>query len=566
MEKKALIVNKLLNKIPILLIILLSFNLLFWDINNTPPGVLVDEASLGYNSYSVLNTGKDEWGNFLPLTLKSFGDYKPSGYIYFAIPFIKLFGLNTFSVRLPSVISGLISILLIYLIIKKATKIDFLAIISAFILSISPWFIFIHRMAWEPNISLTLFLAGLYFLIISYNKFFIFLISAFYFSLSINIYVPYKIYTPLLIFSFLPYLLNKKILNKKSVTVFIFVLVLFCAPVIYETLFKGADTRFKQVSLFNASGTPMYIDEQRQFCGMHKNRQLLFLCYLIWNKPTVMIKTYLVNYLSGFSSDFLFLEGDKAEFVNILGVGGLYYWLLPFYIIGIAALIINRNKHNFKLIIIWLLIAPFVPALANKPHYIRANMILIPTVLVTAIGIWYLVEQISYRYKKIYILMFLFISFISLIRIMVDYYFIYTKKAEAWDDYYKDAYSFLSPFEDNYDQIYVKKVNRHPYIYMVFYTAYNPYNFQKDIKRNGFEVLELGKYKFVENDFKYIYCEWLKGDMKKSIFITDELIKSYNPIKVITSFNGVHTKLVIYDIEETHKLLEYRSLEKINCI
>jgi len=54
------------------IIIVAGFLIRFININNYPP-LLWDEASLGYNAYSILKTGRDEYGKFLPLIFKSFG-------------------------------------------------------------------------------------------------------------------------------------------------------------------------------------------------------------------------------------------------------------------------------------------------------------------------------------------------------------------------------------------------------------------------------------------------------------------------------------------------------------
>src|SRR3989344_1405842 len=91
----------------IFLVILLAFILRFYHLNLTPPSLYWDEASLGYNAYSILKTARDEHGKFLPITnFAAFGDYKPSGYIYLTVPAIAVFDLNEFSVRLPSVFFG----------------------------------------------------------------------------------------------------------------------------------------------------------------------------------------------------------------------------------------------------------------------------------------------------------------------------------------------------------------------------------------------------------------------------------------------------------------------------
>ena len=76
--------------------------------------LLWDEAALGYNAYSISQTLRDEYGQFMPLIFKSFGDYKPGLYVYLAVPFVTIFGLNEISVRLPSIILGALSPILLF--------------------------------------------------------------------------------------------------------------------------------------------------------------------------------------------------------------------------------------------------------------------------------------------------------------------------------------------------------------------------------------------------------------------------------------------------------------------
>src|SRR5579859_5044425 len=111
---------KLLQKkwVIILLILLVATFLRIYNLSSNPPGLTPDEASLGYNAYSILKTGRDEYGTLLPVIFKSFGDYKPGLYVYLAIPSVATFGLNEFAVRLPSVIGGVMTVYLVYLITK----------------------------------------------------------------------------------------------------------------------------------------------------------------------------------------------------------------------------------------------------------------------------------------------------------------------------------------------------------------------------------------------------------------------------------------------------------------
>ena len=114
--------NKLIKNNLIIMILLLAGFLRFWKLGTIPPHLTPDEASLGYNAFSVLKTGKDEFGEFLPIIFKSFGDYKPGLYVYFTIPSVLIFGLNEFSVRLPSAIAGVVAILLLYKILFQPSN------------------------------------------------------------------------------------------------------------------------------------------------------------------------------------------------------------------------------------------------------------------------------------------------------------------------------------------------------------------------------------------------------------------------------------------------------------
>ena len=100
-------------------IVCIALLLRFWQLGEVPPSPDWDEVALGYNAYSVSETGRDEYGKFMPIVLRSFDDYKPALYSYLAIPFIKLFGLTVFAVRFPSAIFGVLSVIATYFLIKN---------------------------------------------------------------------------------------------------------------------------------------------------------------------------------------------------------------------------------------------------------------------------------------------------------------------------------------------------------------------------------------------------------------------------------------------------------------
>src|SRR3989344_1259379 len=130
----------------LILVILLGFALRITYISDFPPSLNWDEVSLGYNAYSVFKTGKDEWGIVLPTIFRAFGDFKLPGYVYAYVPFVAALGLNALSIRLPSIIAGTLLIFLIYSLSRKFSAPPLLAALLA---ALSPWSLFLSRVAVE---------------------------------------------------------------------------------------------------------------------------------------------------------------------------------------------------------------------------------------------------------------------------------------------------------------------------------------------------------------------------------------------------------------------------------
>ena len=87
----------------------------FVFLSKIPPELNRDEVSVGFNAYSLLETGKDEHGRGpWPLVFRAFGDNKIPGYIYLTAPLVRVFGLNAFTVRLPAAFFGWLTILVFY--------------------------------------------------------------------------------------------------------------------------------------------------------------------------------------------------------------------------------------------------------------------------------------------------------------------------------------------------------------------------------------------------------------------------------------------------------------------
>ena len=110
-----------MKKIILVAIIVLAFVVRFWHLNSYP-ALNADEASIGYDAYSLIQTGHDQHGNAWPIDFQSFNDYKPGLYVYMVMPFVKVLGLTEFAVRMPTAFIGVLAVSAVYLLVLELFK------------------------------------------------------------------------------------------------------------------------------------------------------------------------------------------------------------------------------------------------------------------------------------------------------------------------------------------------------------------------------------------------------------------------------------------------------------
>lgn len=139
----------------------------FYNLASLPPSLSIDEVAIGYNAFSILKTGKDEWGNVMPVSFRSVGDYKAPTLNYLTVPFVYLFGLNELSTRLPVAIFSALSVFLFWYLVNSfvfSKKHSVLSYLATIIFSLSPWLIPFARSGFEATVALTFLLANIIFL------------------------------------------------------------------------------------------------------------------------------------------------------------------------------------------------------------------------------------------------------------------------------------------------------------------------------------------------------------------------------------------------------------------
>lgn len=497
------------------LILILGTLLRFFYITKIPNGLYSDEAAYGYNTYSILLTGRDEHGTFLPLAFKSFGDYKAPFYFYFLIPFVKIFGLSEFAVRFPSVILGLALITLVYFFVRHIFQKNILALAASFLIAISPMSLQFNRMAHENNLVVLLITAGSFLFILSFNKHKLIYLSFLSYLLSIYTYHDARVIVPVLILSLI--LIYRKQLRayKKDLVCSLIGLFIFLIPLFLLFRTDAMLARPKNTVVFSDKGTLFKINNERG-----EDIMLNFsMPSLFHNKAISYSEVVLNNYLLHFSPDFLFFSGDKVSIYSTINNGILYFIELPFLCLGLYLLFKKRFYKGFIFILL-LLISP-IPAALTKfvPSASRSLSILPSLSVIPAIGLIYSVKYIKIsNLKRIYIII-ITLLFIFNISYYMHFYYFNTpiRYAKDWHYGMKEVIMQVQINQDHYSKIWFSK-NAWGYIYPLFYLAYPPLAYQS-INRMGLPN-EYG-FSWVDKFDRYVFADFPENmpDLRGTLFI-----------------------------------------------
>ncbi|MFA6518942.1 MAG: hypothetical protein WCV93_04845 [Candidatus Shapirobacteria bacterium] len=402
-------------KIALTLLLLFSFFLYTFRLDQIPPSVYVDEATVGYNAFSILETGQDEYGQKLPIYFRFFGAYTPGLHVYFLLPFIKFFGLNPFSIRILSAISGVISVCIFYLLINVFTKNSKKSILLSAFYAIIPWQVFNSRLGYEVMFAATIFNAGLYFLIKNQPK--LSLLGLVFISLSTYAAHTQRFLVPLFLFVYFIFITRP---NLKSI------LVLFLTQI--------------------------------------PNLLMLF-TPAFWIKSSGFSPHFFLGQIIGFLSplNLFFLPNDIDQQHLVPQISLFYWWMILPFIFGLKHLITKPTPASKTIII--LILTALVPACLSGEFISvqRFLPLLLPFSLIICLGLSKFNNLISG-----------FLFLISILLLLRSYFLFFPKlMATAWNYGYQELSLYVSSHPNTR---FVIDNTRNPrnYILLLFHLNYSP--------------------------------------------------------------------------------------------
>ena len=538
------------------LILILAIVLRFWNLAGNPPGLTWDEAALGYNAYSLMLTGKDEYGNLLPLNLKSFGDYKPAFYAYLDIPFVAVFGLNELAVRLPSAIFGVFGVFGVYLLTSELFKKRSLALFAAFFLAISPWHIQFSRPAFEAGVALTFNIFAIYFFIKALEKKKLLIVSSVFFGLSLLTYQASKMFVPLMVAVLMVIYWNK--VERSKFAVYSLIILICFLGVLAYTFFSGQTGRLVTQNVFayqRSSEQTEIISGEDGLLGSSLEFNILHGQW--WEYARGIAERYLIY----FSPKMLFIDGDYSQRHKVPDLGALYYFSVVLIPLGLIYLVRLKRRES-KVVLLWLMLSS-LPAVFSRDlvSLVRALNMVAPWIILEAIGAWWFVEWLKDNkgnrmnwgnLGSIFMTIIILVNFI----IFIDRYFIHApfEYSKYWLYGYRQVYDQINKMDlSAYDKVVMSDEYGQPYIYYLFYTKYPPEKFQKQIVLVQ-ESPDVGTVRSIDNvEFRHIRWPFERGD-KNSLFIgsKEELpdqdvlpFNEFNLIKDINFLNGEHAFRIV---------------------
>ena len=547
--------RKLLNwKLLLLVIVLFAGYLRLYNLGVNPPSLTWDEASWGYNAYSLGIDGKDEFGRFLPHDfLESFGDFKPPMYAYLDVLPIKFLGLNEFATRLPSALFGTLTVLLTFFLVQqifwKSRNKNRYAIFSAFFLAISPWHILLSRAAFEANVASFFIILGVWgFLAAVQNKKWFLIISAVSFALSMYTFNTARIISPILVI-LLAISFRKTLLSmKKEVLIAVVIGILVFLPTFRFLLTPQAGLRFKEVNIFSDIGVVKTANQE-----IANDNNALW-SKVIHNRRLLYSVEYLKHYFDNLSPNFLFIRGDGNPKFSTQSTGQMYVWDIIFFVAG-TLFIFKKKEENWWLVPLWLLIGITPAATAREtPHALRIEAALPMFQVLSAYGAvtflnWVKNKSLAlkgYSLSLGIVLPFLFylLLFGNFVYFLHNYFNQYPYEySSEWQYGYKESINYVASVEKNYDYVQVANALGRPYIYYLFYTKTDPKLFRETavVHRDAFgfvNVEKFGKYVF-PNDYNYSLSK------KSKVLYINTPYNLPKDIKILKTFNLLNGQPVL---------------------
>lgn len=335
--------------------------------SQVPADINQDEAFAGYNAFALLTTASDSFGYRLPVYLTAWGSGMNALESYLMVPFVALFGLEVWVIRLPMLLAGILSLVAIYKLCQNFWGTN-KALVALFIFSIMPWHIMLSRWGLESNLAPAFILFGLYFFVKGVDKPKYLILSALFYGLSLYAYATVWAVVPFIVLFQVLYLLwLKKLENCRYTWIALALFILLGLPLLLFMLVNKGYIEPIHLSFITIPKLLYFRDSEISLEKIPENIENL-LNILLWQRDGLPW-----NYTDKF---------------------GIYYHIsMPFFVVGLVFSVthfwksLRERKFGFDGFILTWLVAGLVVGILIHVNINRVNLLFIPMIILIAKGL-----------------------------------------------------------------------------------------------------------------------------------------------------------------------------------
>lgn len=345
-----------------------------------PIGVHQDEAMAAVDAKALAEYGTDRYGMRYPVHFTAWISSQMSVLLsYCMIPFIKILGFSTVSIRLPMLIASCVGLLVLYFFGRQLAG-KWAGLIVLILGTISPWHYMQSRWSFDCNLFPHVFLIAVVFLIAGFRKKPFLYVAMVFFGLCSYAYGIADYSVPLFLLFIGIYLLRQQVVNWKELTVCIVLYVIIVLPEFLSMLLTVLGKPGIETPLFTI---PTFLSSNRGNDILFAN----FSWQQLWDNIVATITT-------------TWWSGDKSSTNTMVKFGPIYYVTDIFFIIGMISIIMKIRKmektkrYPYVVLLGWLGMSLWAGIITKNVTINRINIIFYPVIVISGIGITWCIRKI----------------------------------------------------------------------------------------------------------------------------------------------------------------------------
>lgn len=440
-----------------------------------PRGINQDGLMAGTEAYSLLMNGTDQYGTSLPTYFEAWGFSQMSTlYSYLMVPFIRLFGLSKFTLRLPMLLASLAMLPLVWDFARRIAGKGF-ALSALLMLAVNPWHMVQSRWALEANLMPHVVLTGVYLLYLGKDRRWALYLSMVFFGLAPYAYGVACFSVPVLLVSAAAYYLARRKATVVDVLVCVLIFLVIAGPYFYTMAINAFGWETVQIGPF----TLPYFEESMRSRDMSFMQENPY-SSMIWNF-ILYLNTWMFT-ISGSSYNAVGWAHTMYLFMPPALLWGMY--LLWKQRRALAAAGEDGALRDGGMLILLALLAGVVSGLVVSGAINRCNVTFYPLILVGAYALW----QMGRRLRTACALMVAMLA-VSFAGLNVTYFTDETYQKTVGDGFFDGLYEALTDtWGWDYDRYYVLTVGDEDGAHHTLMSAYVMFAHQIDYRGRSEEI------------------------------------------------------------------------------